>query len=442
MQRPACPPAARLQAHKPPTNAKRATAKPGDLLAAAVAARAGYAGRGGGADGSSGRGGGSAAAAAAGGPATAAGLSGAALQERRANWAKMGALALRDLGLEEVPAGAFDALPGVRNADLSQVAGHGVEPWTGLWGAPKPDTQRVSHVAGSGLHPGAGTPCTPPTPVTAPPPLAAAAPPPPSQNRLATLPSAVSQLAGLASLRLGDNCLANGGLPWGALASLRGLTALALDRNALTALPAALGGCSTLVRLSAAGNAIASVEPGALGPLGALRQLDLSGNALVALPDDVGAWAPGGGWVLGASGRRAGQAGLVPDATCSAVARVTPAGATQHAGTRAAAAARGSCAHCAQGRATCVPPSPGACGSLEDLDASSNQVAAIPATITALTRLHSLRLDNNRCGDAAGVRLRCVPRPLRVGHITSSCPKKQGAPSLPLSLLLFWPPRA
>lgn len=103
------------------------------------------------------------------------------------------------------------------------------------------------------------------------------------------MPASIAGLASLASLKLADNRLADGGLPWGALAALRGLTLLTLDRNALTALPAGLAGCSGLVRLSAAGNAIAAVEEGALAGLTSLAELDLSDNALGTLPDAIGA---------------------------------------------------------------------------------------------------------------------------------------------------------
>lgn len=108
------------------------------------------------------------------------------------------------------------------------------------------------------------------------------------QNRLEELPASIGRLASLSSLRLADNALTDAGVPWAALAGLTGLTLLALDRNALTALPAALGACSGLVRLSAAGNAIASIEDGALAGLAALRELDVSANALAALPEAIG----------------------------------------------------------------------------------------------------------------------------------------------------------
>jgi Leucine-rich repeat (LRR) protein len=102
------------------------------------------------------------------------------------------------------------------------------------------------------------------------------------------VPASVGLLSSLASLRLADNRLEEGGVPWDALAQLRGLTLLTLDRNALTRLPHALGGCSGLVRLSASGNALAAVEEGALTGLAALRELDLAENALTALPADIG----------------------------------------------------------------------------------------------------------------------------------------------------------
>ena len=47
-------------------------------------------------------------------------------------------------------------------------------------------------------------------------------------------------------------------------AALSGLVLLTLDRNSLTVLPAVLGACSGLVKLSAAGNRIVSIDNGAL----------------------------------------------------------------------------------------------------------------------------------------------------------------------------------
>jgi Leucine-rich repeat (LRR) protein len=112
---------------------------------------------------------------------------------------------------------------------------------------------------------------------------------PNNQNRLRAVPEAgLARLTSLASLRLSDNALTTDGLPWGALGALQGLTALSLDGNALERLPAALGGCTALVRLAAGRNRLALIEPGALGPLSALRELRLESNALPALPDDVG----------------------------------------------------------------------------------------------------------------------------------------------------------
>ena len=104
---PQSPQAPKQQAAVP---SKRPGGKPGDLLAAAVAARGGTAS-------SSGRGAGSTRGVAGRGRPLAA----ASLAERRSNWAKMGVVALRDLALEEVPPSCFDGLDGVRSADLSQV---------------------------------------------------------------------------------------------------------------------------------------------------------------------------------------------------------------------------------------------------------------------------------------------------------------------------------
>lgn len=60
------------------------------------------------------------------------------------------------------------------------------------------------------------------------------------------------------------------------------------------------------------------------------------------------------------------------------------------------------CSPCVQN--TIVPPSPppaGDCSSLIELDASSNAITQLPARLSKLTRLQSLRLDNNRCGSGS-----------------------------------------
>ncbi|GBF94546.1 hypothetical protein Rsub_06661 [Raphidocelis subcapitata] len=204
----AAPPPPRVAGAKRPTPLATGSLSGGGPRASATAASSSSSSRG---------------AAAAGGV----GLQLSSLAERRQNWSKMGACALRDLALEEVPPACFEDLPGIKGADLSQ-------------------------------------------------------------NRLTAVPSSIGRLSSLASLRLADNRLGDGGVPWDALAQLRGLTLLTLDRNALTRLPVGLSGCSGLVRLSASANALAAVEEGSLAGLAALRELDLSDNALKALPAAIG----------------------------------------------------------------------------------------------------------------------------------------------------------
>jgi hypothetical protein len=57
----------------------------------------------------------------------------ATLPDRRTTWAKMGVVALRDLGLDAVPPECFEGLPdSVRGADLSQVFGAVWGAWGGM----------------------------------------------------------------------------------------------------------------------------------------------------------------------------------------------------------------------------------------------------------------------------------------------------------------------
>jgi Leucine-rich repeat (LRR) protein len=187
------------------------------------------------------------------------------------------------------------------------------------------------------------------------------------------VPAGISQLASLASLRLSGNMLQDDGLPWAALAQLRGLTLLAMDCNALSRLPAALGACSGLVRLSVSGNRIAEVEEGALGGLVALRELDLSENELAALPETTGELAH----VLAET--------LV--ATCCGARSLVDSLRERPA-------------------STCRSHQPpalsilGCCTALQDLNACGNRLTAMPHAVTSLERLQSLRLDNNRCPPA------------------------------------------
>ncbi len=58
-----------------------------------------------------------------------------------------------------------------------------------------------------------------------------------SHNRLTALPSGIRCLTGLTSLRVNHNPIESGGVPWGALAALTGLTLIACNNTQLTSVP-------------------------------------------------------------------------------------------------------------------------------------------------------------------------------------------------------------
>ncbi len=163
-------------------------------------------------------------------PVVAAALPASAAASRQAAWAKTGSVALRDAGLQDVPADVWAVGAATRVLDLSG----------------NPALRGVGEQLGS-LH---------------------------ALTRL--------QLCGCGLLA--EN------IAWSALCRLSSLTTLALDHNALTALPDSLGSLRSLRQLSASHNALRSL-PASVGQLSALTVLTLDGNALTALPDELGSCA-------------------------------------------------------------------------------------------------------------------------------------------------------
>ena len=128
-----------------------------------------------------------------------------------------------------------------------------------------------------------------------------------SNNKLTTLPSAVSELHNLQRLVLANNLLV--ALPH--LASLSNLKVsraiycssrrvssvatfskvylqvLVLDSNRLTDLPTEIGGLRKLERLQCSKNALISL-PSSIGALSSLTLLNCSGNKIMALPTELG----------------------------------------------------------------------------------------------------------------------------------------------------------
>ena len=102
------------------------------------------------------------------------------------------------------------------------------------------------------------------------------------------IPSALADLARLASLGLGDNRL-TGAIP-PELGDLAGLEYLDLSGNTLTgAIPPELGNLDSLETLSLWDNTLTGTIPAALGELASLEGLDLSENLLTgAIPPELG----------------------------------------------------------------------------------------------------------------------------------------------------------
>jgi internalin A len=105
-----------------------------------------------------------------------------------------------------------------------------------------------------------------------------------SYRRLTALPSEISQLTDLRTLRLDGNRLT--ALP-SEIGQLTSLQMLRLDGNELTALPSEIGQLTGLRTLRLDGNDLTAL-PSEIGQLTSLQILRLSGNRLTALPSEIG----------------------------------------------------------------------------------------------------------------------------------------------------------
>ena len=129
-------------------------------------------------------------------------------------------------------------------------------------------------------------------------------------NRVATVPRAIASLTTLTRLRLSRNRLRVDRVAWDAVfslvnvqtleldrndltgtippgvANMRALETLALDRNALDALPPDLGRCASLRRLRFAENRVAEI-PASLGECRTLEEIDARSNALERIPPEL-----------------------------------------------------------------------------------------------------------------------------------------------------------
>ena len=103
------------------------------------------------------------------------------------------------------------------------------------------------------------------------------------KNGLTELPAALQTIPGLTWLDAGDNQLA--AFPEPGL--LPHIQTLYLSDNALTGLPASIGGLSQLVYLNLDRNRLTAL-PEEIGELGSLRWLRLNDNQLTAVPDSIG----------------------------------------------------------------------------------------------------------------------------------------------------------
>ena len=129
-------------------------------------------------------------------------------------------------------------------------------------------------------------------------------------NRVATVPRLIASLTTLTRLRLSRNRLRVDRVAWDAVfslvnvqtleldrneltgtippgvANMRALETLALDRNALDALPRDLGRCASLRRLRFAENRVAEI-PASLGECRTLEEIDARSNALERIPPEL-----------------------------------------------------------------------------------------------------------------------------------------------------------
>lgn len=177
-------------------------------------------------------------------------------------------------------------------------------------------------------------------------------------NDLCVLPSGLgAALPRLEKLLVGANPLVS--IAPDALSGLTGLTELDIGfGEALTAIPACIGGCGALRRLYA-GNCRLGALPAELFACTALEELHVYGNSLAAIPDGVG------------SLRRL---------------RVLSAGRNQ---------------------LKVLPAALAECAALEALHVYENELARLPAGLDALAALKVVNADNN-------VDLPPVPRDVRV----------------------------
>ncbi|GAX74334.1 hypothetical protein CEUSTIGMA_g1783.t1 [Chlamydomonas eustigma] len=110
-----------------------------------------------------------------------------------------------------------------------------------------------------------------------------------SHNQLGSLPSTLSSLTGLTSLKVDHNRITDVGMPWKAMsASMHSLAVLNLDHNQLREIPDIMTeGMPNLQLLSVCGNGLLSL-PSSLGRLKQLECLLLDDNALKAVPESIG----------------------------------------------------------------------------------------------------------------------------------------------------------
>eukprot|EP00198_Chlamydomonas_reinhardtii_P002751 XP_001692087.1 ubiquitin family protein [Chlamydomonas reinhardtii] len=202
-----------------------------------------------------------AAAAAADATRAAAAAAGPAIEwtERKRNWEKTGIISLRDLGLTAAPDDLFEPAPstasGYAASATSTASTSGTTATAAGSAAPGLTGARVADL---------------------------------SHNRLHRLPASLARLSCLHTLRLDANGLTSGTMPWEALGSLTGLTALTLSSNLMDVLPdAAVSGLKALQVLSLSGNQLRAL-PEALGALSALEVLSADDNKLEALPGSLG----------------------------------------------------------------------------------------------------------------------------------------------------------